>query len=106
VAHQLQALLNLGVGDEGALALATIDTLFDLELSEGLANGGARNGVGLAEFALRWHGRPGGETFDYDHQGVMDTLVFGGGDRTYEHGLWFIAHLSSKAVVTSVGGFL
>ena len=40
VAHQFEALFDLGVGDEGALSLASVDALFDLELGQRLAHGG------------------------------------------------------------------
>ncbi len=72
MAGEPEALLDLGAGDEGALALASIDALLGLEPLQGVADGRPRDAVGGAELTLGGEAGAFGQVADQLEQGAAE----------------------------------
>src|SRR5208282_861492 len=77
VAGELQQVVHLGLGNEGAPALVTVDPLLGLETVQRLAHRPPRHAEALAELALRRHTRTCWQLADERDERVANGLMFG-----------------------------
>ena len=77
VAGELEQVVHLRLGYEGAPALVTVDPLLGLEAVERLAHRPPRHAEALAQLALRRHARTRWQLADERDERVANGLVLG-----------------------------